>query len=180
MLGSALGVSLCMWAADALLLAGTKSEAEQAWNRAVALLDKRPWLELFGVSPLYTWMPVVSVMGDHVGRFEAATDAPRRAFRQTLTCQTPSGGLCSVYYRAPNLGETALGAILAKAVLRQSWATPAERIQAQDLLSGAQRWLRGRRAIGRLYDDDDHDLFTAKLPFSAPVVNRALVLAALA
>ena len=62
------------------------------WTSSLRLLDERPWVELYHLSPLDSWQQVIAFVGGHAHRFpEHPTRAHEDALALMLQLQQPCG-----------------------------------------------------------------------------------------
>jgi acyl-CoA synthetase (AMP-forming)/AMP-acid ligase II/surfactin synthase thioesterase subunit/protoporphyrinogen oxidase/acyl carrier protein len=153
-------------------------EKQRVWTRSLRLLDERPWVELYHLSPLYSWQQVIAFVGGHAHRFpEHPTRAHEDALALMLQLQQPCGGFQSHLLDAPNEEETGLALLAMKDAMawprsRSSW------LELRHRVNRAEHFLK-TRLVARQGVPTHPDMWMAKLSYSALNVIESILLAGL-
>jgi len=126
---------------------GATAEQQRAvWEHTLEHLDRRQWLSVDHISPLYLWETAVNFLFEFEHRFP---DLPTRHHHEVvdliLGLQVPSGGFRSYLFDEPDAEETALGLLALKAALAGELDDD-QRERVTGAVDRAQSWLAPRFA----------------------------------
>jgi hypothetical protein len=160
---------------------GATAEQQRAvWEHTLEHLDRRQWLSVDHISPLYLWETAVSFLFEFEHRFpDLPTHHHHEVVDLILGLQVPSGGFQSYLFDEPDPEETALGLLALKAALAGD-LDDEQRERVAGAVDRAQSWLAPRFAAAAAAEEHHHpEEWIGDLMFTDRKLSESILIASL-